>query len=62
MDIGEEIERITVEPLEDPIPREQPEPNETPDRQPQTEPVPAGNLLNDHPAPDEQVTAPDDSR
>jgi hypothetical protein len=40
MDIGTEIERITVEPLEDPIPREhptpteRPEPSVTPEREP----------------------------
>ncbi len=30
MDIGTEIERITVEPLEDPVPREEPAPTEVP--------------------------------
>jgi hypothetical protein len=53
MDIGPEIERITVEPLEDPVPREEPTPAETPERE--LEPVPAGNLPTHHPAADEQV-------
>lgn len=43
MDIGEEIETITVEPLEDPVPREEPAPAPTtrPDREVAPERVPA---------------------
>lgn len=37
MDIGTEKERITVEPLEDPVPREEPTPPETPE--PEREPA-----------------------
>lgn len=43
MNIGEEIERITVEPLEDPVPPERQAPDRRdPERQPAREPVPAG--------------------
>jgi hypothetical protein len=46
VDIGTEIERVTVEPLEDPVPREDPAPAETPTEvEPECEPIPAGNLL-----------------
>jgi hypothetical protein len=43
MDIGEEIERITVEPLVDPVPRERPLPQEAPDVD--RDAVPAGGNL-----------------
>ncbi len=58
MDIGPEIERITVEPLEDPVPRENPAPTETPaEVEPEREAVPAGNLLTQPRGKDEQVAA-----
>ena len=59
MDIGPEIERIIVEPLEDPVPREHPDPTETPqiEIEPKPELVPAGNLLTPPPAAREQVKA-----
>jgi len=57
MDIGTEIERITVEPLEDPVPREHPTPTETPEPNvtPEHEPARA-NLLTAPPPRGEQVT------
>lgn len=57
MDIGTEIERITVEPLEDPVPRERPTPTETPEPHvtPEREPAHA-NLLTPPPPRGEQVT------
>ena len=60
MNIGKEIERITVEPLDDPVPNEQPVPSETPEvieTDPERELVPAGNLLTQTPSTDEQVGA-----
>lgn len=58
MDIGTEIERIIVEPLEDPVPHEQPTPTETPDTEiiPNREPAHA-NLLTPPPRRREQVAA-----
>ena len=58
MDIGTETERITVEPLEDPVPREDPAPAETPaEVEPaEREAVPAGNLLTHAGWEGEQVT------
>jgi hypothetical protein len=60
MDIGPEIERITVEPLEDPVPREDPAPTETPaEVDPEREAVPAGNLLTQPTSEGEQVPTRD---
>lgn len=58
MDIGEEIERITVEPLEEPIPGVEPAPVERPetDVKPEREPIPVRNLLTAPSARGEQVT------